>query len=189
MDYKKIFNRFLMSFIMISFFLYITSYHHELLIYLNFIIYLIIFFEIIKNFTLKKLFIILFLYLITSLIFLQLYLIYFYDFYKFVHFIFAIVFFDVFSYIGGIFFGKKKILPSISPGKTYFGVFSGITFVLFFSLIYNEIFSIYHLYEIILLTILIVIFAFSGDILESYFKRKSNLKDSSNLLPGHGGFF
>ena len=54
-----------------------------------------------------------------------------------------------------------------------------------FTLIYNIEISL-NLYFFI---ILIIIFSFIGDIIESYFKRKNNLKNSSNFIPGHGGVF
>ena len=92
---------------------------------------------------------------------------------------------DVSCYVCGKLIGGIKLAPSISPGKTISGSLGGITIPCMFSLIFfgnvgNN------------LTIIIssVIFSFSvqiGDLLESYFKRKCYVKDSSNLIPGHGG--
>lgn len=95
--------------------------------------------------------------------------------------------------VGGYFFGKliggPKIVPKISPNKTWSGTIGGwvmailiIIGVAFFTA--NEIPST----GIILLVIVLSIFSQLGDISISLLKRKVGVKDSSNLLPGHGGF-
>ena len=94
--------------------------------------------------------------------------------------------FDSFSLIGGKLIGGKKLIPKISPNKTYSGLITGFIALLFISFItleYNSMFD----YTIIFYTFCIGVFAFLGDALESYLKRKFNIKDMSNLLPGHGG--
>ena len=92
--------------------------------------------------------------------------------------------------IGGYIFGKTfkgKKLTKISPNKTYSGMFGSFLFTILFSLIYSYSISFIDL-EIILFTS-IVISAISqiGDLFISYLKRKAKLKDSGNILPGHGG--
>ena len=103
--------------------------------------------------------------------------------------IFTIIIFDISSYLIGSLLGKKKIFKYISPNKTYFGLIGGIflsnVFSIFYILYFNK--NVY-LYNIFFINF-IIIFAFCGDIIESFFKRKNKLKNSSNFLPGHGGFF
>ena len=94
--------------------------------------------------------------------------------------------FDSFSLIGGKIIGGKKLLPVISPNKTFSGFISGFTFLLIYSITFVYIFRKID-YSIIILTILIGIIAFIGDTLESYLKRFLNIKDFGNIMPGHGG--
>ena len=98
----------------------------------------------------------------------------------------AIWLFDSFSLIGGKIIGGKKLLPIISPNKTYSGLICGIIFLLIYSVIIMYIFQNTN-YWIILLTILVGTISFFGDALESYLKRFLNIKDFGNLMPGHGG--
>jgi phosphatidate cytidylyltransferase len=105
-------------------------------------------------------------------------------------FVFTIIFFDSFSYLSGKFFGKNFIFKLISPKKTLEvyvggGVITNFFLVTYFFLLQPE-FNIIKLTILINLTILISII---GDLIESYFKRKNNIKDSSQFLPGHGGYF
>lgn len=104
-----------------------------------------------------------------------------------IYYLFMIVFtFDTASYIFGTLFGKHKIIPSISPGKTWQGAIGGyIITTLLIKTIANQFIP---LYTILLLSLTICTLAFIGDIFESYLKRSANMKDSGNLLPGHGGF-
>jgi len=98
---------------------------------------------------------------------------------------------DSFAFIMGKQFGKKKILPSVSPNKTWFGSLSGLFFSILFLLFiyyYNIFPSNFTLFDIIIIGFITGFFSQIGDFLESYFKRKLGVKDSSNLLLGHGGF-
>jgi len=99
--------------------------------------------------------------------------------------IFSIWIFDSFSLIGGKLIGGKKLMPYISPNKTYSGLLIGILSLLIFSSITTYIFDINYL--LIIGSLIIGLVSFLGDALESYFKRYLNIKDFSNLLPGHGG--
>jgi len=99
--------------------------------------------------------------------------------------IFSIWIFDSFSLIGGKIIKGKKIMPLISPNKTYSGFLVGILSLLTFSTITVYIFKISHL--LIISSLMIGVISFLGDAIESYLKRYLNIKDFSNLLPGHGG--
>lgn len=99
---------------------------------------------------------------------------------------------DIFAYFGGKTFGKHALAPSISPNKTWEGFFSGYIGSILgaFALIWAVPFdSPLTMVQIIPMAILVGTFGPIGDLLESKMKRKAGVKDSSNLLPGHGGFF
>lgn len=101
--------------------------------------------------------------------------------------IFSIWIFDSFSFIGGRLIGGKKLMPSVSPNKTYSGLLVGFLSILIFSLVISYFYNTN--YKLFLLgTLIIGLVSFLGDGLESYFKRYLNIKDFSNFLPGHGGF-
>jgi len=109
------------------------------------------------------------------------------------HYLFMIVFtFDSASYLAGKMYGKfwttKKIIPRISPGKSWEGACGGYlitTLLLLMMLVVQE--KQIVTWHICLLTAIICIIAFAGDIFESYLKRSANIKDSGTILPGHGG--
>ena len=103
-------------------------------------------------------------------------------------FILIVISFDIFSYIIGKKFGKNKF-TKISPNKTYEGLFGGALTSIFLSLFFAYIFEILVNIELIFYIFLIILSAFVGDIIESFFKRKNNLKNSSEFIPGHGGVF
>ncbi len=95
---------------------------------------------------------------------------------------------DTFAYVFGKNFGKRKLFEKISPKKTIEGFLGG----LFSGVIVSIILSIYtntlNITHWIILSIIISIFGSIGDLVASKFKREANVKDSSNLIPGHGGF-
>lgn len=95
--------------------------------------------------------------------------------------------FDAFSQISGQIAGKRKLFPSISPGKTAEGLAGGAFFAIAGSLMFRSVYEM-EVSSSLLLATGIVLFAFSGDFLASFFKRKFGVKDFSRLLPGHGGF-
>ncbi len=92
---------------------------------------------------------------------------------------------DVFSYFTGKIFKGPKIYPKISAGKTISGSIGGLLIPCIFSVLIfhnsNNIFFI--IFSSIFFSLVIQL----GDFLESYFKRYCDVKDSSNLIPGHGG--
>ena len=94
----------------------------------------------------------------------------------------------IFTDIGGYIFGKifkGKKLTSISPNKTYAGMIGSFICSLLICILFvtNSNFSIY----LIFFTLIISLVSQSGDLFISYLKRKANLKDTGNILPGHGG--
>ncbi|MFW5760330.1 MAG: phosphatidate cytidylyltransferase [Cyclobacteriaceae bacterium] len=95
--------------------------------------------------------------------------------------------FDSFSQISGQLFGRKKLLPTISPNKTMGGVIGGAITALISAVFLRELYP--KPIAIVLITATgIIVFAFLGDLSASWYKRKFHAKDFSNLIPGHGGF-
>ena len=96
---------------------------------------------------------------------------------------------DCGAYFAGRAFGKSKLAPNVSPKKTLEGVVGGILLALFISagiaLWYD--FSFARGLGLMMLTVLTVLVSVLGDLWESVLKRERGIKDSSNLLPGHGG--
>lgn len=94
---------------------------------------------------------------------------------------------DTFAYFGGKRFGKHK-LSSISPNKTIEGSVIGFIFTIAASLIYRMFIpSQLSLVDAVILGTIIGIFGQFGDLFESLLKRYTKVKDSSNIIPGHGG--
>ena len=97
--------------------------------------------------------------------------------------------------IGGYTFGKLlkgPKLTSISPNKTYSGLFGGFLFTILSISFFFKISLFFHqdsktLVASYILAILISAVSQSGDLLISYFKRLNNIKDTGNIIPGHGG--
>ena len=109
---------------------------------------------------------------------------------------------DVFAYFGGRAFGQHKLAPAISPGKSWEGVWSGMLGALVVAVIWlavdasgrTDSASVYalvaHRYSYVGLACVVVFLvgmSVVGDLVESLVKRSAGAKDSSALLPGHGG--
>ncbi len=96
---------------------------------------------------------------------------------------------DIGAYFSGKKFGKTKLAPNISPGKTKEGLWGAMLATSIYSLIAALYFGLEHLQLMILLllSLLLTIISVTGDLYESFLKRESGLKDSGNILPGHGG--
>ena len=93
---------------------------------------------------------------------------------------------DIFAYIGGKLIGGPKFSPKISPNKTWAGVICGFTCSFILSYIYIK--YIWNISEYrLLLTPLLIISSILGDLLESKVKRTLGVKDTGNIIPGHGG--
>ncbi len=95
---------------------------------------------------------------------------------------------DTFAYAFGRLFGKRKLAPRISPNKTWAGAFGGIFgAVLAVAAAKFTLLPGLFWYDIVLLGISLSIFCQFGDLAESFLKRGFNIKDSGNIIPGHGG--
>ena len=96
---------------------------------------------------------------------------------------------DTSGYIFGKYFSGPKVFKKISPNKTYSGFFASIIFSILWFSILSIIYSLHQPIVFILIGLFIICFSIMGDLLISYLKRKTNLKDSGFILPGHGGLF
>ncbi len=109
---------------------------------------------------------------------------------------------DIAAYFGGRAFGRRKLAPSISPGKTWEGVWSGMLGVLALALfwmvldsriatdsasVFSQLKQRYGAVPMALAVLLLTGLSVVGDLFESLVKRAAGAKDSSRLLPGHGG--
>ena len=104
---------------------------------------------------------------------------------------------DIAAYFAGRAFGRHKLAPSISPGKTLEGAFAGVVGVVAWlltsahwpntfaaSLQSQTSWSV-----LVIMGVLLAVFSIAGDLYESLLKRRAGVKDSSQLLPGHGGVY
>ncbi len=97
------------------------------------------------------------------------------------------IFADTGGYFGGMFFGKHKLCPTLSPKKTVEGAVSGVLLGTISSIIFGLLFFKGHLLDCVIIGIIGSAIAEIGDLVASAFKRKMGIKDYSNLIPGHGG--
>ncbi|MFC0709278.1 phosphatidate cytidylyltransferase [Azorhizophilus paspali] len=96
---------------------------------------------------------------------------------------------DIGAYFVGRAFGRRKLAPQVSPGKSWEGMAGGLLACLLVTVVVG-LFRGWLAGELALAlagTTLVVLISVVGDLTESMFKRQAGLKDSSNLLPGHGG--
>jgi len=106
--------------------------------------------------------------------------------FKVIEIIMTIWIFDTFCYLGGKTFNGKKLMPNISKGKTFSGLYSGIIATIVIAGLYNIVFYS-DLNWFAFLVVPIIILSFIGDLVVSILKRSVNIKDSGNIMPGHGG--
>tara|TARA_B100000029_G_scaffold192891_1_gene190999 strand:- start:1121 stop:1960 length:840 start_codon:yes stop_codon:yes gene_type:complete len=94
---------------------------------------------------------------------------------------------DTTAYFGGKFFGKTKILPKISPGKTMEGLVTALVSTPLIISVFAYIYGL-NFWEFIFFGVVATLVSFIGDVSFSLLKRNRGIKQSSNLIPGHGGF-
>ncbi len=186
MVYNNFLIRLMFSLILITIYFFIALYNFNLIFFFISLIYFLIFLEIIIFFRILKLIPII--YLFISFIFFLFINFESNQIYKFNILIISVIAFDTFSYIFGKTFGLRKI-SKISPNKTIEGLFGGLISSLSIASLYIYYIEIDLDLKSLIFVASIILFSFVGDIIESYFKRKNNLKNSSNFIPGHGGFF
>src|SRR3989339_1222070 len=99
---------------------------------------------------------------------------------------FTVWFMDVVAYLIGKKFGKHKMVPNISPNKSWEGAIAGFIACLIAAEIFSGIAMINGMHALIL-GVIIGIVAQLSDLVESVIKRDAHVKDSSQMVPGHGG--
>lgn len=105
---------------------------------------------------------------------------------------------DIAAYFTGKLFGKHKLAPKVSPGKTWEGAFGGLIAAILW-LVLTAIYlpdSFGYLLQLkfdwiglVIIGLVLASWSIIGDLFESMLKRRAGVKDSSNLLPGHGGVY
>lgn len=104
---------------------------------------------------------------------------------------------DSTAYFSGVMFGRRKLAPLISPGKTWEGIYGAMVGVTLYVLLWREfapgaipdfkLFEVGGLFMSMVVALVLMALGVSGDLFESLLKRKAGVKDSGRLLPGHGG--
>jgi phosphatidate cytidylyltransferase len=97
---------------------------------------------------------------------------------------------DSAAYFIGSAIGKHKLFPRVSPNKSWEGAIAGFVFAIITIVVLKTLLlDFFNWMDIIAFGIIIGIFGQMGDLVESLIKRDAGVKDSSNLIPGHGGIF
>jgi phosphatidate cytidylyltransferase len=97
---------------------------------------------------------------------------------------------DIAAYFSGRAFGRHKLAPSISPGKTWEGALGGGLAVVVYGFVLAPKLPVAlagNLALLFVVLVLLTVISVIGDLFESLLKRQAGLKDSSSILPGHGG--
>jgi phosphatidate cytidylyltransferase len=95
---------------------------------------------------------------------------------------------DTMAYFTGSLLGKHKMLPAVSPKKTWEGFAGGVVFAMVAGWVLSLFFHQLNGWQWVVTAAIISIFGTTGDFVESMMKRNAGVKDSGTMLPGHGGF-
>lgn len=94
---------------------------------------------------------------------------------------------DIMAYVIGRKIGRHKLVPHISPGKSFEGAVAGISGAVLVSVLLNRVIQIMTLHQALLFGLIVGIAGILGDLIESDFKRSAGIKDSSRLIASYGG--
>jgi phosphatidate cytidylyltransferase len=94
---------------------------------------------------------------------------------------------DTGAFLAGISLGRHRLLPSVSPKKSWEGAIGGTLLTLATALWLNRLMGMLSMTDWIVLALIVSVFGVLGDLVESMFKRNADVKDSGSLIPGHGG--
>lgn len=92
------------------------------------------------------------------------------------------------AYMAGASLGKHRLMPSISPKKTWEGFIGGVVFAALVACLLSNWFGVINTLKWILVAVIISVTGTYGDLIESMLKRSAGVKDSGYIMPGHGGF-
>lgn len=95
--------------------------------------------------------------------------------------------FDSGAYLVGVNFGKHKMFPKISPKKSWEGAVGGTVFAAMFAYLLSLYVDELSFFDWSVIAVIAIVIGTVGDLVESLLKRSVNIKDSGNILPGHGG--
>ncbi|WP_333600280.1 phosphatidate cytidylyltransferase [Flavobacterium sp.] len=95
---------------------------------------------------------------------------------------------DTFAYLVGRSIGKNKLFERVSPKKTIEGFVGGLFFSMIAGFLLGQFYIDESIIQWIIIAVLVSTFGTLGDLIESKFKRNAGVKDSGNIMPGHGGF-
>jgi phosphatidate cytidylyltransferase len=95
---------------------------------------------------------------------------------------------DTGAYFTGSVFGKTKLFERISPKKSWEGFFGGGIIAVSMAVLISRYYTDLNVFEWVSVALIVVVAGTYGDLVESLFKRSMSIKDSGNIIPGHGGF-
>jgi phosphatidate cytidylyltransferase len=94
---------------------------------------------------------------------------------------------DILGYFAGRIFGGPKLMPAVSPKKTWSGAIAGAFGAIVAALLVVSLFGSFNKFAVAIVALVLSVVSQFGDLVESWIKRKFGAKDSGRLIPGHGG--